>query len=44
MLAPVTGHVIAKQILGEEADIDVTCLNVSRFKDGGLLPTESSVV
>ena len=44
MLAPVTGHVIAKRILGEEPDIDVSCLNVSRFKDGGLLPTESSVV
>ena len=44
MLAPVTGHVIAKRILGEKPDIDVSSLNVSRFKEGGLLPTESSVV
>lgn len=44
MLAPVTGHVIAGKILGEEPDIDVSCLNVNRFKDGGLLPTECSVV
>ncbi|MDD4541680.1 MAG: FAD-binding oxidoreductase [Eubacteriales bacterium] len=44
MLAPVTGHVMSRKIMGEKADIDVSCLNVSRFKDGGLLPTESSVV
>ncbi len=44
MLAPVTGHVMAAKILGEKPDIDVSCLNVSRFKNDELLIAESSVV
>jgi len=43
MFGPITGIVMSEMILGEEPTIDVSMLNLNRFKTGNLL-LEPSVV
>ncbi|WP_366924244.1 FAD-binding oxidoreductase [Metallumcola ferriviriculae] len=42
-LAPIVGKMMAQLITGEKPDIDISCMDINRFKQGRLIPEPACV-